>query len=130
MFDTTWQPPTTVWQIICWWEIRRLFYNAILFVIGFASLLAMEWFFDRFLPPEQEGIEPMALVFVVVVYVIAVNICYTSGWITELVLRRRNPDDSRAHAEKLFAAGMWLSCLLTTTPFWFGFISWLLHRRS
>ena len=63
MFDIALQPPKTAWQIICWWEIRRILYNAILFGVGIASIFAMEWFFDRFIPPEREGIEPMALAF-------------------------------------------------------------------
>ena len=130
MFDLVRQPPMTTWQVVGWWEIRRIFYNAILFPVGFASILAMEWFFDRFLPPEQEGIEPMALAFVIVIYGISANLCYTLGWIVELVLRRKDPEHSRAHAEKLFVGGLWLSSVLTTAPFWFGFMSWLLHRKG
>jgi len=130
MFDIAWEPPKTAWGIIGWWEIRRILYNVILFVIGIASILAMEWFFDKFIPPEQEGIEPMALAFGVVVYGIAANLCYTFGWVVELLLRRKNPEQARAHAEKLFVGGLWLSCLLTTAPFWFGFVTWLLHRQS
>jgi hypothetical protein len=33
----------TTWEIIRWWELRRIPYNAVMFVFGIASLMGMEW---------------------------------------------------------------------------------------
>ena len=120
----------SAWQVIGWWEIRRLMYNAVLFAVGMISIFAMEWLFDKFIPPTEDGIEPMVLAFGVVVYGIAANFCYTLGWIVELIGRRKDAERSRLHAQKLFVIGLWLSCLLTTAPFWFGLLSWLLNRKG
>ncbi len=40
----------TAWQIIRWWELRRLLYNAILFVIGIASIMTIEMLMQKVIP--------------------------------------------------------------------------------
>ena len=128
-FSSYGEPCMTKWQVIRWWEIRRIVFNATLFVIGLASLLAMEGFFDKFIPPGEDGIEPMVLAFAVLVYGIAANICYTFGWIVELIGRRNNVERARMRAERSFLVGLLFSGLVTTAPFWFGLISWLQNRN-
>ena len=59
-------------------------YNLILGVIGAISLLLFFVFIDlaHELKPGEDAVEPMALF----VAPIAWNICYTGGWIVELLL--------------------------------------------
>ena len=118
----------TTWEIIRWWEIRRLLYNAILIGIGIASIVGMELLMSKVIPVGEDAIEPFALALGTVAYGITANICYTLGWIVELGGRRANAGLARARGEKLFLAGLWLSCLLTSAPFWFGLVFWLVHR--
>jgi len=70
--------------IIAWWEIRRVPYNLIVGVIGAISLLLFFLFISLAdeLKPGEDAVEPMALL----VAPIAANICYTGGWIVELLL--------------------------------------------
>jgi len=120
----------TAWQIICWWELRRLLYNAVLFAIGIASIFAMEWLMGQVIPLGEDAIEPLGLAVGVVVYGIMANLCYTSGWIVELGMRRTDALQARIVAMALFLGGFWLSCLLTSAPFWFGLVFWLVHRNG
>lgn len=120
----------TTWEIIRWWELRRLLYNAILFVIGIASIIAMEILMQKVIPVGEDALEPLAMAFGVVAYGIMANLCYSLGWIVELVGRKTDPLSARSRAEKHFWAGLWFSCLLTTAPFWFGLVFWITHRNG
>ena len=59
-------------------------YNLIVGIIGFVSLLLFFLFISlaHELKPGEDAIEPMALF----IAPIAINICYTAGWIVELIL--------------------------------------------
>jgi hypothetical protein len=120
----------TTWGVIRWWELRRLLYNAVLFLIGMISILAMELLMERVIPPGEDAVEPFVLALGVLVYGIVANLCFTSGWIVELVGRGTDENRARARAQKHFLLGLWLSCLLTSAPFWFGLVFWLTHKNS
>lgn len=120
----------TSWEVIRWWEIRRLLYNATLFAVGIGSILGMEFLMDRVIPVGEDAIEPFALALGVVVYGIAANLCYTSGWIVELMGKKAGEERARSRAKKHFLLGLWFSSLLTTAPFWFGLVFWLTHRNA
>lgn len=119
----------TTWQIIRWWELRRLLYNAVLFAIGIASIMVMELLMDKVIPVGEDAIEPFAMALGVVAYGVAANLCYSLGWIVEIFGRKTDEAAARLKAEKQFLLGMWFSCLLTTAPFWFGLVFWLTHKR-
>ena len=119
----------TEWDVIRWWEIRRLAYNALLFLIGILSVIGMELLMSRVIPVGEDAVEPLALAFGIVVYGILANLCYTLGWIVELFRRRKDPVRAREQGSKLFVAGLWFSCLLTSIPIWFGIVFRLTHRN-
>jgi hypothetical protein len=123
------EPPMTNWEIIRWWELRRILYNAVLFAIGIASILAMEWLMGKVIPVGEDAIEPFALAIGVIVYAIMANLCYTLGWMVELGTATADGTSAPSRSKKLFAGGLWFSCVLTTTPFWFGLVFWLVHRN-
>jgi hypothetical protein len=95
--------------VILWWEQRRLFYNAVMFVAGFATvifaiLLGEIAFTDliNVLPP-------------VLIFAISANLFYTLGWMIEIGCRKFIPE--REFVQKagpvLFVAGIGLSVFLT-----------------
>lgn len=120
--------PMTTWGVIRWWELRRLVYNLTLFIIGIASIIAMELLMEKVIPVGEDAIEPVALALGIVIYGVAANVCYTLGWVVELASRRTDEVQARIRGEKHFLLGLWLSSLLTTAPFWFGVIFRLTHR--
>ena len=115
----------TVGQVILWWELRRILYNAVLLVIGVSSIAAMEIIMNDFLPKGEDAVEPLALVFGVVVYGFMANVCYTIGWITELLLRRGDPERARQTGTLFFKLGFVASCVLTTFPLWIACLEWI-----
>ena len=122
------QTPLTTAQTIKWWELRRLLYNAVLLVIGMSAIAGMEWLMDKVLPLGEDAIEPMALFLGVATYGVLANLCYTLGWVVELWLARRDPDNARERGVQMFRAGMAFSCLLTSLPFWLACLYWAKHR--
>jgi hypothetical protein len=117
----------TTWQIIRWWELRRIPYNAVLFVIGMTSLLAMEWLQARALPVGRNAIE-LETGLTVVAYAVLANLCYTLGWIVELAGRKSHNPSDRTRARRLFVVGLCFSCLLTSAPFWLGLVQVFVQR--
>ncbi len=113
-------------QVIGWWEWRRLVFNALLLLIGFAALIGFEFLMEQSIPPGEDAEEPFALFFGVIAYAVMANICYTFGWIVELVQRQTDPLVARVRGRKMFRAGMIFSCILTTGPFWFGLLFYFL----
>lgn len=118
----------TVGQIIRWWELRRLLYNAVLLVVGLAAIAGMEWLMGRAVPVGEDAVEPMALVVGVLVYGLMANLCYTLGWVIELWGRKTDPASARRRGQWMFRVGLLFSCVLTSLPFWFAGVFWIMHR--
>jgi hypothetical protein len=119
----------TTSQVIRWWELRRLLYNAVLLAVGVAAIAGIEWLMGRVMPLGEDAIEPMALVLGVVVYGIMANLCYTLGWVIELRRRSTDPVAARQRGQWMFRAGTLFSCLLTSLPFWFACVYWIAYRN-
>jgi hypothetical protein len=66
------------YEVIWWWETRRIIYNVIMCSIGFASFYI--------------GFVTIPLLYLVVGA--ALNVIYTLGWVTELVLIKKITNES------------------------------------
>jgi hypothetical protein len=118
------------WQIIRWWEIRRIYYNAALLVIGLAAVGFMFWLtngFAFFLI--GDGVGSIGLVGGILLYGLAANACYTLGWILELQEQADDPVHAHARAEQRYRLGFRFSAMLTTAPFWLGLLLWAVRLR-
>ena len=115
-------------QIIRWWELRRILYNLLLSMIGIAALWSMERFLNPALPVSDHAAQKLGLVLLSAGYVLGANLFYTLGWMTELEDRRSVPELARKRAVSNFWKGLLFSCGLTTLPFWFGYVYWLVRR--
>lgn len=115
-------------QVIRWWEVRRILYNALLFTIGVVALWSMERFLKTTLPAPDRATETLGLVLLSAGYVLGANLFYTIGWMIELEDRRSAPDLARQRGVSNFWKGLWFSCGLTTPPFWIGLVVWLVRR--
>jgi hypothetical protein len=125
-FFSTPSEPFSRWGIIAWWEIRRVPYNLIVGVFGAISL----FFFFVFIglahepKPGEDAIEPMALF----VAPIAVNICYTGGWIVELLLSFVRPKGSAPIGPGLLKLGVGFSLAVVLLPSALWFMTWVARR--
>jgi hypothetical protein len=117
-------PPTSNWQVIGWWEARRVPYNLIVgtagilssIVIGIVGLGAFV-FLHTEIPAPAEIPAPSGLtVIAVIFYAIIANLFFTGGWLTELAVRKAWPEQADRFATLSFSLGLIFSVLLTLLP--------------
>ena len=70
----------------------------------------------RYVNPGEDVIEPMAMFAGAAVFGVAANLCYTLGWITELLWSRGDTSRTEAIRPKVFRAGVIFSAGLTLLP--------------
>jgi hypothetical protein len=108
------------WDVIAWWESRRVPYNLIVGTTGLVSaiiVLLSGFLAEHFVGDAiGAGSSPLFEVFAIVIYGIMANICYTGGWILELLSRRIWRARAEAFGEIAFTWGTLCSVLLTLVP--------------
>jgi len=109
-----------------WWESRRLVFNKVVGASGLVTLAGVSVLFS--LPPGTLGeVEPVAMLAFAAAYGIAANVCYTLGWLAEMVARsvwgRSAPD----LGPLLFRQGLIFSAGLTLLPMLLAAILWVVH---
>jgi hypothetical protein len=113
-------PIATAWQAIGWWEARRVAFNLIVGSAGILSgvIVATVGLGSYFLIDSDFGVPdpPLFAVFAVVIYGLAANVCYTGGWIVELVIRKAWPAQADRFATLSLALGLVFAVLLTLSP--------------
>ena len=107
-------------QAIGWWEARRVPFNLIVGSAGIVSVavVSVVGLGAYFLFNSDFGLPdpPLFAVFGVVFYALVVNICYTGGWIVELVIRSAWPDQADRYATLSLSLGLLLTVLVTLLP--------------
>ena len=114
------RPPERTRDVIVWWESRRIPYNLIIGVTGIIS--AMVVLLTGFLTEPVGGdaigaaSSPLFEILASIIYGIMANICFTGGWILELISRRIWGARADAFGEIAFTWGTLCSILLTLAP--------------
>jgi hypothetical protein len=109
----------TARQIILWWERRRLLFNLIVGATGILTctlLLVGEMLAEKIFGDEVGAGSPILAVFGVFAYGIMANICYTGGWISELIAKYVWKEQAENLGKIAFALGIIFSVLLTLLP--------------
>ena len=114
-------------QVIEWWETRRLFFNVVVGGTGIVTCIAMVACAVLAEPRVGEAIglpdPPIIAIFGIFAFGIAANVCYTGGWIFELLLSKLRP---AANTTRLglrdFRFGLKFSIFLTLCP---ALLSWI-----
>jgi len=111
------------WQIILWWELRRIPYNLIVGLFGFvslllASLISMALSFDM-----ELGSPVLGILF----FGLAANVFYTGGWVAELLVRRFWTGSSQHLGPQLLFTGLAFSLVLDLTPIAVLLTAWSWH---
>ena len=111
---------TSTRAAIGWWETRRIPYNLIVGSAGILTCIAIAivgmgsyiFFNSDFGLPDP----PLFAIFGVILYGILANVCFTGGWVAELIVQRIWPEEANRFATTSFSLGLILSVLLTLTP--------------
>jgi len=102
-------------DVVVWWEIRRIPYNLALLAVGLVSVFAIVWIGSRLVPAGEDFVEPIGLLLGVVVYAVLANVCYSFGWMTELIWSE-DAGERLAIRARFFRNGFLFSVGLTGLP--------------
>ncbi len=100
-------------EIILWWEIRRILYNFLFITALLVGFLVIGQLVH--LEPSEDIIEPLALFFLFFIF----NGAYTLGWLIELCIPR-----SQSFAPKLLKIGLYITLFLSFLPMIIHLIMW------
>src|SRR4051812_8706087 len=106
------QQAHSIWNVIAWWELRRLSYNLFVAAVGIPSLIVFFLAISAAheLQPGDDAVEPMALL----AAPILANIAYTAGWVVECALLWRRSAQPRG--PRLMRFGLLFSLLVMLLP--------------
>ena len=107
--------------VIAWWEKRRFFYNKILAGVGTLTCILMIscGVISEPLVGEAIGIPdpPILVPLGIIFYGIMANVCFTGGWIAELLLARLRPEArTDLFGLRAFRLGVKFSVAVTIFP--------------
>ena len=113
-------PLQSAWQIVGWWEARRIPFNLIVGATGIVTsvgILVTALISEHFLgEPIGMPDPPVIAVVGAVLFVLGANACYTGGWIGELLVRRAWPDQSEQFGTLMFTLGLGFAVVVTLLP--------------
>ncbi len=115
-------------SLLLWWESRRLLFNSFVGAAGLVTLAAVFVLFS--LPPDSPGVDLRVSAFITVAYGVAANLCYTLGWILELLMRRLWGSEAPDVGPILFRQGLIFSVGLTLFPIALAALFWLFRLAS
>ncbi|HXM66368.1 MAG TPA: hypothetical protein VN911_06525 [Candidatus Acidoferrum sp.] len=101
------------WDAVIWWEIRRIPFNLIILAVAIASGLVIAFVASRLLGPDADSGNPFIGA---ILYAIGANVCYTVGWISELLWSWGNTAQTEKIRPKVFRTGLIFSAGLTLLP--------------
>lgn len=106
-------------QIIWWWESRRLRFNMCVGMMGILTLALMITAGSAAVESGIDFEEPLGYFLFPILLAIMANLCYTSGWIIDLVFYSGEP------RYFLFKNGLLISCIITLLPGIWAVSLWL-----
>jgi len=106
--------------VVLWWEARRVPYNMVVGMVGLvtSSIMVAIAFMCESRGGAPIGLpDPPAFALVgVLLYGILANVCYTGGWITELLVAKIWSVDTAKFGPIAFTLGTAFSVLVTLVP--------------
>ena len=111
----------SAFDIVLWWEARRILFNLVVGATGIVTIAALVTMavIGGYLSGDPDfgwPDPPLFAMLGVIAYGILANVCYTGGWIVELLIRRAWPQESHQAATLSFTLGLVLAVLITLLP--------------
>ena len=116
------RPSTTLnpWQVVVWWELRRIPYNMIVGATGLftgAIMITGALICERVVgEPIGMPDPPIVAVIGVIVYGIMANLCFTGGWLVELFIAQAWGLRPARFGSIAFGLGLLGSVVITLLP--------------
>ena len=106
-----------------WWESRRLTFNKAVGAAGLVTLAGMSFFLA--LPPFSEQMPLSFMAAGAAIYGLAANVCYSLGWMLELIARAAWGRNAPDVGPFLFRQGLIFSVGLTLLPIVMAALLWI-----
>ncbi len=106
-YKRTPQEKETVWEIISWWEIRRIPFNVIAVI---AVLLVMN-FFDWLYDAKGLG-SPLIFIPLMILGIIGINLTYMFFYLVDIFLRNQENAPIYPLRSSLFLISLFTPCIL------------------
>ena len=104
------------YDAIIWWEKRRVVFNLIVLIVAACSFGIVEVIGARGVQPGEDVVEPLLVIAGGAVFVIAANVCYTLGWVTELMWSEGDTSRTEAIRRRVYRRGLVFSALVVAAP--------------
>jgi hypothetical protein len=114
--DASFLTRTEIWW---WWEARQFRFNLYVGAVGLLTWVLVLVAGSAAVKPGTDFEEPIAMLLGPFLYGIAANVCYSFGWIVDVLLFRGTP------RIKLYKTGVVFSLALTALPGIWGALAWL-----
>jgi hypothetical protein len=112
------------YEVIAWWELRRIPYNLIVGPVAFACVMLI--LYVKTLPPQRPPEEnDFDFFFAIYGGAVLANFFYTGGWVCEIVLKLLARREVRWFGPVLFSLGLMLSLAVPTLEVTVDTLSWL-----
>jgi len=112
--------PLSAWDAVGWWESRRIPFNLIVGAAGAVTcvlcLIALAVIADFSAAPIELPDPPILPILAVGAFAVMANVCFTGGWIVELLVRWLWRDDGTKFASITFTLGLAFSVGVTLAP--------------
>jgi hypothetical protein len=115
---------TTNKDIIKWWESRRAHFNLYVGMTGMVSWFLVLVVGGASVKPGEDFEEPLVMLFGPIFYAIVADICYTFGWLLDVVTYRNTP------RKTLFKAGLIFSIVVTALPGLWAIVAYLITIKT
>lgn len=113
--------PRCWYQVIIWWELRRVLYNILVGFFGIISLCVFIYLASQRPKQFEDGPEPLAILF----FGFAANLFYTGGWIGELIVRLLWRERAAFFGPIMFGVGLLFSIALCFLPPLIAALIWI-----
>jgi hypothetical protein len=110
-------------SLLRWWESRRLKYNLVVGTTGVFSALACSFLLAA--PPHSSVPHLRMVLTAAAVYALLANLCYSLGWLLEMVARIVWRERAPYMGPLLFRQGLIFSVGLTLLPIALCGMSWV-----
>ena len=106
--------PKKILQVILWWELRRIPYNILIGIAGTIGLALFYYFANATgaIKPGEDLVEPL----LIAISPILVNLAYTGGWISEIILLKLWGENATNIAPILLKLGITISAVAVLFP--------------
>lgn len=112
---------------IVWWERRRIAFNVVLLFVGAFTLFVIQIIAAILVRFGADIVKPAGIPSFILEYLLAANVCYTLGWVSELLWSDGDTSRTELMRPAVYRWGLVFSVTVTLLPAVFVPVVWLLQ---